>query len=474
MSMDTFLLPALKQALNRASLRSDGRVLLAAVSGGVDSVALLCALWTLQQQEPFSLHAIHVEHGLRGETSLADASFVANLCERMKIPLHLFHANLTGDMHSPGAEDRARQARRQLYRQVMQEINAAALLLGHHREDQAETLFMNLLRGAGARGLRGMQLIQPFGNGLLVRPFLQLPKASLIQTLQRIGQPWRNDESNVDPCCLRNRLRLEVMPLLTSIQPQANLHMAQAAQRLGWDEDCLSSLANALLARARVRTLPCPALYTDELANESKALLLRALRQWVEESLEASSTGERSLSHENSKRLYALLAEKRGFLNLPRGLQVRRSEHYVHLLRQDGQPLISFPKTAPIPIRLEQNSYAFNDVPFTLTPLKPGDPFPDGKQTVSLTTSLLSAKPVLRRPLPGDLIQSFGSDGHKPLRRFFTDRKIDEPFRPLWPVLACGQQVLWVPAVGAAEGTRARKGETMWILRLNAALPFSN
>lgn len=476
--MQDLLLPALRSALDPVSLLGQEAALLAAVSGGGDSVALLHALAALRREVGFRLGAVHVDHGLRGSRSRGDAAFVQALCRDLEVPLLLYQARLPGSMEGPGVEERARRARRAFYLRAMEEARADAVLLAHHREDQAETVLMRLLRGAGAQGLGGMRPALPFGNGLLLRPFLSLPKEALRSALVRAGSSWREDESNLSGCCLRNRLRLEAMPLLEACQSQASAHMAQAAQRLQWDEDCLQALARERLGGASVAMPSCHALELASLREEPAAVLVRVLRMWVEQGLllaepqAPEASGERALSHGDS---LGLLELARGLgsdsLNLPRGLRVLRSGGFLHLLPQGSSSLLPLPQEPPLFLVPEREAYALASHAFRLDPW-PGGRFPSPRG-LPLSRLLLAQGLCLRFPRPGDRFHPLGAPGAKPLRRFFTDRKVPLPFRAVWPVLARESQVYWVPQVALGEEARLPlEGEDLLCLCLSLTSPL--
>lgn len=480
------IVPALTSALSSASLLAPEVTLLAAVSGGADSTALLLGLHALRAQVPFRLLTLHVEHGLRGAASLEDAAFVSELCDTLQVQVLVYHAHLSGGMETPGTEERARQARRQFYRQAMAESGAQALLLAHHQDDQAETLLMHLLRGAGAGGLGSMRPCQPFEAGLLLRPFLSLPRATLLEALQRKGQPWREDESNQLPCTLRNQLRLAVMPLLRGAQPKAVSHMAQAAQRMQWDEECLGSMAQQLLHTAQVAFPGSHALEALPLREAPQAVALRALRLWFEAGLSLAQQRPLSpqgdsipspLSYQDTLALYALVqGEEASGCNLPEGLQCLRTGKHLHLLPQGGAALYPTPALEAVTLSPGQKAYQLGPFRFQLLALSPDMPMADGLQGVCFPLSLLQQGLLLRCPQPGDTIQPFGAPGRKPLRRYFTDRKTPAPFRSHWPLLCQDNQVLWVVGVGAAEGTRVsshQRHSPLFLLKAMDVFPTS-
>ena len=277
--MKDHLLAALKGSLEAAGLWRKNALLLAAVSGGGDSVALLYGLTLLREDVGFRLAACHVQHGLRGESSRLDQLLTEDLCARWNVPLAIREAGLQGDMDTPGMETLAREKRRELFVRCMDELSADALLTAHHRDDQAETVLMHLLRGAGGKGLSGIAPQTAFGRGLLLRPLLALSKQELENVLQEEKIPFRHDESNDSPCTPRNLLRLELMPRLEALFPGAAAHLAAAAETLRQDEACLEALADGVYCRCLRQGNGVFALDVPSMEQASEALRLRALRR---------------------------------------------------------------------------------------------------------------------------------------------------------------------------------------------------
>lgn len=428
------LMNAVRQSLKDAGLwRADAR-LLCALSGGCDSTALLHALNRLEM--PFAVSAVHVQHGLRAEESLRDEQFVRALCDTLHIPLYVENAGLSGSMLDPGIETLARERRRDIFERLMREEQMDALLLAHHRDDQTETVLMHLLRGAGGAGLAGMQETVPFGPGMAVRPLLGLSKQEIRNALEAEGLAWCEDGSNVLAVTPRNFLRLETLPALENWFPGAGEHVAWAAESLAEDEKWLQQQAAQLYQQAAYLRPPLFALKRRVLKDAPGALLRRMLRRWYGEALACAGLAprERMLSHADTISMVQLVYAPEGAsLNLPCGLRAEAQSGWLHLLCQSGEPLRPADGYhADIAQRLAQS-------------------IPDTPRKAVLTPRIQAMQPVLRTPLPGDVICPLGAPGSKPLRRFLTDRRMDPHFRPVIPVLAAGREVLWVPGVASSE-----------------------
>jgi tRNA(Ile)-lysidine synthase len=470
--MDERLISAAEAVLGRAGALTKGAAVLAALSGGADSVALLLTLLELRKKHGVAVYAAHVEHGLRGADSLADAAFCEALCRRLNVPFSLDHAALAGGMDAAGAEAAAREARYRLLTARAKERGADALVLAHHQDDQAETVLQHLLRGSGARGLSGMEEISRRDGVTLCRPFLSLPKQVLIDALG--DKPYRTDGSNMQLVCQRNRIRIEIMPMLAEENPAAAAHIAQSARLLRLDEDCLQAQADRLLKDALIDRPPYFCLRRDALLGADDAVQLRVLRRFAELGLSALGVppDELSLSAGDSLALLHLLsAPENTVINLPGALHAAATGRFIHLTRMaDDAPLHDVPPLPPQPLDTDKQSVVFGDIALHMMPHAPGGVCPDGKRTVVLTRDLTKTA-VLRRPKQGDTIRPFGADGQKPLRRYLIDKKLDQPFRKTLPVVVSGKQVLWAVGVGAAESTRVVR-EPSILFTLQGELPW--
>lgn len=242
-----------------------GTPMAVALSGGADSVALL----HLMRAYP-GLIAVHVHHGIRADEADRDADFCRALCSKLQIPFYLLHidAPAVAKQTNESLETAAREARYGVISALMREKGIPVLLTAHHADDQLETMLQHLLRGSGTRGLCGIPVCRPLGEGqVVVRPLLGVSKESLLSYLHGQGLTFVTDSTNDELCCQRNFLRLRVLPLLRELQPNAPLMAARCAEALTGDEQYLDSLAADFLAaegntptRQALLSLPRPVL----------------------------------------------------------------------------------------------------------------------------------------------------------------------------------------------------------------------
>ena len=300
-----------------------GRVL-CAVSGGADSVCLLHLLWQRQEELGLAVLAAHYEHGIRGDESLRDAAFVQDFCARRGIPCVTEHGDVPGFAASAGLgiEEAARKLRYDFLQRSAQALDCRYIATAHNADDNAETLLLNLCRGAGAAGLRGI----PARRGNIVRPLLGLTRQEIEEYLDREGLPHVEDSSNGGDAYRRNRLRHSVLPVLRELNPAFARAAGRTARLLGEDEDCLSALAADFIAAQ----FDGESLALDALRALHPAVASRVLRQLCPRAL--------SLEHVEALRILSQ-GEGPGFCDLP-GLRVRRERGRLWFVPEAAAPEI--------------------------------------------------------------------------------------------------------------------------------------
>ena len=212
--------------IERYNLLTTNDLYLVALSGGADSVALLLLLY----EHGYQVHAAHCNFHLRGEESDRDEAFCVDLCERLQIPLHRVHfdTKIYAEAHHVSIEMAARELRYGWFERLCEDIGASGICVAHHRDDSVETVLLNLVRGTGLRGLTG---IQP-RNGRVVRPLLCVSRAEIEDFLVEKGQKYVTDSTNLEADVLRNKVRLEVLPLLRELNPAVSENIQRTAENL--------------------------------------------------------------------------------------------------------------------------------------------------------------------------------------------------------------------------------------------------
>jgi tRNA(Ile)-lysidine synthase len=219
-----------RKAIRTAQIE-DGSTLLVAVSGGCDSLCLLHLILGERRQRRWKVWVAHVNHGLRPDAA-DDAQFVRAIAKERGVPSIGMRIEPRVWDQGGSVEERARAYRSRALRRMARKVGASVILLGHNRDDQAETLLIRLLRGSGLRGLAGIALVS--GNSpRLVRPLLEIPRNELRMAARGAQLEWREDPSNSDPRILRNRVRILLLPMLEEeFQPGAGKVLARTAASL--------------------------------------------------------------------------------------------------------------------------------------------------------------------------------------------------------------------------------------------------
>ena len=337
------------------------------------------------------------------------------------------------------SEAEAREARYAFFRKAVQDCGAAGLVLAHHREDQAETLLLHLLRGSGLKGLGAMAPESEQDGLRIYRPLLSVSRETLRQLLRQKGIPWREDSSNQCQDYLRNRLRHQVMPLLETIQPGAQVRMAETAERLREEDGYLADLAGQQLSTLDTTWIPLKML-----EGVPPAMQRRLLRSWWDR-----VSGQEPLDASHTQDLMNLLKSPVGSqCSLSGGLQGYRGWTHLHLLGA----------TKPIP-----TDFAAWEV------CPKGHEQGDGKTTQEVTEGLL-VQCVIRTRQTGDFIRPFGMKGSQSLQDYLVNRHVDAPFRDMVPLLAKGSEILFVAGVGA--GAVPDRSQCTHLLRFPHPFPW--
>jgi len=281
----------------------------AALSGGPDSVALLDALLRAARKPGLNVVAAHLDHALRRD-SLADAQFCEELCDRLKVRLRSGRRRPAARaLKEGGLEEAARLTRYSFLRRVAREENASAIVLGHTLDDQAETVLMRLVRGSGALGLSAMRA----WDGELLRPLLETRRALVMSHLSVYRLPYRSDPTNTDTTYVRNRVRHELLPLLEDrFNPNIAEALGRTARTLAEEHSALREVAAQLLDRAAASAVEGAAYELSVLKGAPEGLGKTALREALRR-----FGGLRSVSFVHVEGLFSLVHQSRGGSTLP-------------------------------------------------------------------------------------------------------------------------------------------------------------
>ncbi|MDR3578559.1 MAG: tRNA lysidine(34) synthetase TilS [Oryzomonas sp.] len=449
MTTITTALPArVARSIREHRLFAPGDTIIVALSGGADSTALLDLLSRLPELSP-RLVAAHVNHCLRGPESDRDEEFVRSLAEQYRIPLECRRIDVKEHSRKErlNLEDAGRRVRIGFLSELRDSWQATAVALAHHADDQAETVLMRLLRGAGPGGLAGM----PYRNGRkFIRPLLGITRAELTTYLAERGLAWREDASNQDTAFLRNRIRHELLPLLEQYNPAIRERLAATAAVLADEHHLLNQLTKEVVDRACARDGDTFTCSVKHLTEQPPALRRRFLRLLLER-----LAG--NLDHFTGRHIKAM----EHLLDSPRPNAVLNLPQRITALREYGS-LVLRRTFAPPPA-------AMGELAITGTghyPLPGGASLTLTSVPASVVAEPLAADTALfnpdRTPFPwhirtfqdGDRIAPFGMAGSKKVKELFIDAKVPRSQRRSIPLLFCDDTLLWVCGLRASQHAR--------------------
>jgi tRNA(Ile)-lysidine synthase len=392
---------------------------LALVSGGPDSVALLRALVELGGEPA----VLHVDHGLRDAESREDAEFVRELCEWLGVRCAVRGIRLE---EGPNLQERARDERYRIAQEAADELGLREIAAGHTADDVAETVLMNLARGTGLRGLAGIAPVR----GRLVRPLIERTRREVLEYLASLDQPYRTDPTNLTGKYARNRVRLEVLPVLEELHPGAARNLARGAARAREDLETLEELAAEVVEkRGEEVVLPLGAL-----SGLRPALRRHAVRRAYSMLLpEAPPPGAALV-----EAVLGLAGKGTRMQDLPGGVvaAVRGGKEIALYLGQE-------PFAGEKELRAGENLFAGWRI--SVRRVSRYEPEDAARPEVAYLDAARGPYRV-RTAREGDTIRALGLGGTKKVLRAMMDRKVPRDLRRRTPVVVSASgEVAWIP-----------------------------
>ncbi len=437
-----------EESLDSASLLKPSTVILAAISGGADSLALFLALHRLAGKYGFKLRAAHLNHGLRGAESDADAAFVAGICSQFGVPLALDKVDVAG-MRARGRlswEQAARIARYDFLTCVAMETGSSALALGHTSDDQAETVLMHLLRGTGIRGLRGMLPLSSWctahGSATLVRPLLNVSRQETEAYCLEHGLTPRLDSSNLEERFTRNRIRRKLMPQLEQFNPSVKRSLLRLACTVAQDVAYLDQQTASVWSSLAV-------VEQDGVRLDRRAFkaLHPSLQAHVLHRAYAQTAGEASgLSMAQIEAMKDLAGKGAGrSLSLHGGVRFGTSYEEMFITSQTAP--LSSRALAETVLRVPGETYVGGwcvAIEVLEGRNRPSDLKHDNPYCAYLSLDALGEELKVRSRLPGDRFQPLGLPGEKSLKEFMIDAHVPRSQRNGTPILMANGRAAWV------------------------------
>ena len=462
--MNDFLRQIHDMILSRQMLAAGERVLVA-VSGGADSVCLLLALKELG----YEVHAVHVEHGIRGQESLEDCAFVQELCAGERIPLTVcrIDAPALSAISGRSVEEAARDERYRILIETAQSLKISAVATAHHMDDRAETVLWNLMRGSSLAGLCGILPVREAEEKAqnpetgeakalrirIIRPLLETGRDEIEKWLTERRQLWREDCTNLDTDITRNAIRLRILPQMEKLNAGARRHIAQTAEDLAQVENYLEDAAQ--------HAYSCAVRYEDR-RNELEICLKELKvqpelirRRILHRALGQAEGGLRDITREHVESLMRLAGMDNGRrISLPGGLKAVREEGVIRLTRRTSSHIAD-------EIRIDSDGEYLFPGGYKLKAefgIWEGGDVPKKKYTKTLAYDTMIPYITLRTRREGDWIQVNSQGGRRKLKDYLIDEKIPRDRRDQIPLIAQGSHVLWVIGLRISEAAKVSEG----------------
>lgn len=420
-----------------------GRRALCAVSGGADSMCLLYLL----HGAGLDIAAAHYEHGIRGAEALRDAEFVEEQCEKLGVRCVIGHGDVPtyAREHGLGTEEAARILRYEFLERAADELGCELIATAHNLDDNAETMLLNLCRGAGSAGLRGI----PSSRGRLVRPLLNTPRMEIELYLAERGIEHIEDGTNALDDCSRNLIRHRVMPVLRGINPRASAAMGRSARLIARDDDCLNAMAEDFIEKY----FDGESLPLAELCALHRAVSSRVVRMLAKRSLSMEQV-EKALDMAESSEL--------SYIDLP-GQTLRFERGRLWLNAENAGGIAERVLTPGERLLIPEAGLAVS-AEFVIYSKEINDLF----KTYFFKCENINGNVLVTGRRPGDRLRPIGRGCGKSLKSLFLEAGYTQRQRELTPVFRDGDGVLAVYGLAADERTRPRRGDTALRIQIEA------
>lgn len=453
-----------KTSLERAGYSGTDSLLVVAVSGGPDSLALLHTLLGLKESCALRIHVAHLNHNFRGEEAEEDARFVGMVASQLGLPATVDRADPVAYQRIMGIssfEEAAREVRYSFLAKLANKLSAKAVVLGHTADDLAETVLMHIIRGSGVPGLRGMQELSNWDGRTedpptpLFRPLLEVTKAQTTAYCQQHGIAFRTDSGNLSLRFTRNRVRHDLIPTMRQYNPKVSDALVRLSRAASMEVDYLEGeLANVWPTVARQED--------DSIIMDTGplSLLHPFLRRMILRRAYQKLTGAtRRIEEVHLQAMDKFIEAAAGkMLVLPKGLRLYAGYGRITMARYAAAPCPSSPLEGEHEIDLSSvDNKGITEVPgwrIEVRMLGSSPPEIDDSFTARFDAGALGDRLKIRSRRPGDRFQPSGMGVEKKLQDFYVDRKVPRDWRDRIPLLVSERGIVWVVGYRIAEWAR--------------------
>lgn len=422
-----------------------GDTLIVGVSGGADSVCLLLILQELSKQYQLKLIVLHVHHMIRAAEADEDAIFVQNLCQTYQIPCFIEHVPVEqlAKKYALSLEEAGRNERYRLFREYQERHQAQKIAVAHHQDDNIETVLFQMLRGTGLKGLAGMESVREDG---IIRPLLCCNREEIECWLLAQNQPWRVDFTNLTREYGRNKIRLDILPAIKQAFGEGAVQQLTSQCEIYREmDDYFSSKANEFLEQYWMENMKFP---RNNFLNEPKPIQ----RYICLECLSRVCQSRRDLGHVHVEELLELIQKNTvSQKNFPYGITVRNQYGMIYFEREQDNFIneTSFQYEIEMKIKVQEELKNFQE----------------NSCKKCFDYDKIKGAVILRTRQSGDWMQLYANGGKKKLKDILIDLKIPKQERDAIPLVAVGNEILWIYGHRSSQAYRVGK-DTRTILEI--------
>ena len=429
------ILPKMLSFIEENHMLDTCKTMILGVSGGADSVCLLLLMKEICTERGITPVVIHIEHGIRGEESVADARFVENLCEKLGVTFqqYSFSVEKIAKECAESTEEAGRRLRYESFSRVAEQYEAAKIAVAHNQDDNAETMLLNLARGTGLRGLCGI----PPVRGNIIRPLLCVDRAEIEAFLAQKKQPYRTDATNLLDAYARNRIRHDAMKALSGVNERAVAHMQQTAEMVrdavGYLEAETKRAAGVCAEKAEGGVLLKDERFCKYDEFMQKQILYELFTQIAE--------NRKDIAKEHIDKIFALRKRQVGKrVDLPYECMAKRTYDGVYIGRREAegasrekteQAFAAGNASEHFRFQIIENNAEIGEIP-------------KNKYTKWFDYDRINLRLQIRTRQAGDYFILDESGQKKQLKSYFINEKIPKELRDQILLLAAGNHILWV------------------------------
>jgi len=464
-TVSSMMIDKIKRTINKYDMLENGDHVVVALSGGADSCALLLSLMSLTETYCLKMVVAHFNHGLRHEESDGDEIFCRNLAQKFCLVF------VTGKMRHPSIpkgispEDYFRQERYRFLDKVAEDHGANKIALGHHLHDQAETVLLNILRGSGLDGLKG---ILPMRDNKYIRPLMEVSRQDIHDFLKDAGVEYREDSSNENKHYLRNHIRRELIPYLKEkYNPKIEKNLARMAEIIRRDDEFINGYVCAILTSPHIQKKQNEVSFSAEYFKTLHASLGYRL---IKALLEALAQGGRGISSSHIQAIVdlAINSSSGKEISLPYCLKAQKEYDRIVIKserieeKQDYEYFMKIPGVIDLKERhviLSTRLGTADEIDF------------NSINRIYFDGDKIKEPLIIRNRRSGDWFEPLGTRGSQKIKKLFIDRKIPRPERDRIAILADQESVIWIENMHLSERVKVSpESKNILILEIRPSL----